>query len=347
MAIEFDIQVRNGTVKITVGGGQTNSGNASDQGGSSPGNSSSNTGGGGPDGGSGSGCGGPVIIGPIVVDGTSLQSGTQGPSGQGGSSPGNSSSNTGGGGPRNALGGSSPGNSSSNTGGGGPGSGGSGHGCPVIIGPIVIGRCYSGQAADPPALSNPQEVSVSPPTGLAIGPRAPAFFMQPQQEAEWCWAAVAVSINAYLDPPPETIDTHPTWTQPKLATQVLAQEFEWNPPVDCGMDPSQICDRPAGLDDALSMTKNLRQAGAMFNAYLDFASIQNWIDQQLPLGARISWPDGGAHFVALSGYQVFTSGEQKVVVQDPLYGPSLQDYSSLRGQYIYHGSWNDTYLVTP
>jgi hypothetical protein len=108
-----------------------------------------------------------------------------------------------------------------------------------------------------------------------------------------------------------------------------------------------MCDRPAGLDEALGITGNLRQAGAMFNTYLDFASIQSWIDQQLPLGARILWPQGGAHFVALSGYQVFASGEQKVLVQDPLYGPSLQDYSSLRGQYIYHGSWNDTYLVTP
>jgi hypothetical protein len=324
MAIEFDIQVRNGTVKITVGGSQTNSGNALDQGGSSPGNSSGNTGGGGPDGGSGSGCGGPVIIGPIVVDGASLQPGTQGLAGQGGSSPGNSSGNTGG---------------------GGPGPGGSGPGCPVIIGPIVISGC-SGQASDPPVLSDAQQIAVSPPFGVHAKGLAGAFNMQTQDETDWCWAAVAVSINAYLDPPADPLG-NPTWTQASLATQVLAQELQWNPAVDCTADPNEECDRPAGLNDALSIAGNLMAGGYRSNCFLDFASIQSWMDQQLPVGARIQWPGGGAHFVALSGYQVFASGEQKVVVEDPLYGPSVQDYSSLRGQYIYNGSWNDTYLVTP
>ncbi len=342
MAIEFDIQVRNGTVKIIVGGCQTNSGTALDQGGSSPGNSSGNTGGGGPDGGSGNGCGGPVIIGPIVVDGTSLQSVTQGP-GQGGSSPGNSSGNTGGGGPRNAPGGSSPGNSSGNTGGGAPGAG--GPGCPVIIGPIVISGC-SGQATDPPALSDAQEIAVSPPVGVNVKGLIGTFNMQCQDETDWCWAAVAVSINAYLDPPADPLGA-PTWTQPSLATQVLAQELQWNPAVDCSADPTLACDRPAGLNDALSITGNLMPGGYRSNCFLDFASIQSWVDKQLPVGARILWPGGGAHFVALSGYQVFASGEQKVVVEDPLFGPSVQDYSSLRGQYVDYGSWNDTYLVTP
>jgi Papain-like cysteine protease AvrRpt2 len=345
MAIEFDIQVRNGAVKITVGGAQTNTGNASDQGGSSPANPSTNTGGGGPGGGSGSECGGPVIIGPIVVHGLSLQSGTQGQSGQGGSSPANPSNNTGGGGPRGGLGGSSPANPSNNTGGGGPGSGGSRPGCPVIIGPIVIGGC-SGQASDPPALSNAQEIAVSPPVGVNAKGLAGTFNMQSQDETDWCWAAVAVSINAYLDPPADPLGG-PTWTQQSLATQVLAQELQWNPAVDCSADPNEECDRPAGLNDALSITGNLMQGGYRSNCFLDFASLQKWMDQQLPVGARILWPGGGAHFIALAGYQVFASGEQKVVVQDPLYGPSVQDYSSLRGQYVYHGSWNDTYLVTP
>jgi hypothetical protein len=216
----------------------------------------------------------------------------------------------------------------------------------VVIGPIVIANGYSGQAsasADPAA--GAQETAVSPPTGVNTTGRAATFNMQTQDETEWCWAAVAVSMNAYLDPP--ALNAVPTWTQPSLATQVLAQELQWNPPVDCSMDPNQTCDKPAGLDVALSITSNLRQGGAMFNCFLDFASIQGWIDQQLPIGARILWPEGGAHFVALSGYLAFASGDQKVVVQDPLYGPSVQDYSSLRGQYVYRGSWNDTYLVTP
>ena len=206
----------------------------------------------------------------------------------------------------------------------------------------MISDC-SGQATDPPTLSGAQEIAVSPPIGVHAKGLAGMFNMQTQDETEWCWAAVAVSINAYLDPPAG--DGGPTWTQPSLATQVLAQELQWNPAVDCSADPSEECDRPAGLNDALSITGNLMPDGYRSNCFLDFASLQSWMDQQLPVGARILWPGGGAHFIALSGYQVFASGEQKVVVQDPLYGPSVQDYSSLRGQYISHGIWNDTYLV--
>jgi hypothetical protein len=335
MAIEVDIQVRNGVLKITVGDGQTKTGTATDQGGS----------------------GGPVVIGPIVVDGSGLQgqsgqgnfggNGPAGPSGSvGGAGPAGPSGSVGGSGPAGpsgSVGGAGPAGPSGSVG-GGPGSGGSGPSCPVVIGPIVISDC-SGQATDPPTLSGAQEIAVSPPIGVHAKGLAGMFNMQTQDETEWCWAAVAVSINAYLDPPAG--DGGPTWTQPSLATQVLAQELQWNPAVDCSADPSEECDRPAGLNDALSITGNLMPDGYRSNCFLDFASLQSWMDQQLPVGARILWPGGGAHFIALSGYQVFASGEQKVVVQDPLYGPSVQDYSSLRGQYICHGSWNDTYLVTP
>jgi len=347
MAIKFDIQVRDGAVRITVGGAQAN--NATDPGGS---------------------VGGPVVIGPIVIDGSAMQgqygqgefggAGPAGPSGSvGGAGPAGPSGSVGGAGPAGpsgSVGGAGPAGPSGSVGGagpagpsgsvgGGPGSGGSGPGCPVVIGPIVISGC-SGQAADPPALSNAQQITLGPPAGVGIGRRASAFIMQCQQESEWCWAAVAVSINAYLDPPAET-EGGPVWTQPRLATQVLAQELQWNPAVDCSADPNLACDQPGGLDDALTITKNLMQGGFRSNSFLDFASLQSWMDQQLPVGARILWPAGGAHFIALSGYQVFATGEQKVVVEDPLYGPSLQDYSSLRGQYLYQGIWNDSYLVTP
>ena len=173
--------------------------------------------------------------------------------------------------------------------------------------------------------------------------------MQNQGESDWCWAAVAVSINNFLDPQPNatTVGAAPTWTQGQLATQLLAQEMQWDPPVDCSVDPNLRCDKTAALDVALTITKNLMDGGARFNEYLDFASIQKWLDLQLPIGARIVWPNGGAHFIALSGYQTFANGEQKVMVEDPLYGTSLQDYSSLLGQYVHYGTWQDTYLVQP
>jgi hypothetical protein len=368
MAIEFDIRVGNNTVRITVGGGQAATANSTDQGGSSPGASSGNSGGGGP----GSGVGGPLsslaVIGPIVIDGSNLQSGIQGANDQGGSSPGASSGNSGGGGPNNAnalggsspgassgnsggggpnnanaLGGSSPGASSGNSGGGGPGSG-SGYGGTVVIGPIVItnGSGQASAAADPPSA---QVLSLSAPTGITTTPRAAIFDMQDQKESEWCWSAVAVSMNNYLDPNQPGVPD--TWSQQSLATDVLALEMQWSPPVDCGGDPNPMCDHPARLDTALTVTENLRAGGARFNRYLDFASIKSWLDVELPIGARIAWPAGGAHFVAFSGYQEFADGEQLVMVQDPLYKSGFHDYRYLLGQYIYGGSWQDTYLTTP
>jgi Papain-like cysteine protease AvrRpt2 len=322
MAIEFHIRVENGTMKITVGGH-----------------------------GPGSGCRGPVVVGPIVLGDSSMP----GQSGQGAGGPAGPSGNSGGGGPAGPSGnsgGGGPAGPSGNSGGNGPAgpsgnSGGgpasqSGFSGPVVIGPIVIGNWgQSSASSDPP---DPQQISTCPPAGAAIGARATTFVMQPQKETDWCWAAVAVSINGFLDPNP--LAEVATWTQASLATKLLEQVLQWNPPVNCDMDPNQQCDQPMGLDVALTITGNLRPDGAKFSSYLDFASIQCWIDAQLPVGVRVVWLRGGAHFIALSGYLVFRSGEQKVIVQDPLYGPSVQDYSSLQGQYIYQGTWNDTYLVT-
>ena len=79
MAIEFDIKVGNNTVRITVGGGgQAATTNSTDQGGSSPGASSGNSGGSGPSSGVGSSVSSLAVIGPIVIDGSYVQSGIQG-----------------------------------------------------------------------------------------------------------------------------------------------------------------------------------------------------------------------------------------------------------------------------
>jgi hypothetical protein len=331
MAMKFDIQIRNGTVTITVGGVHSTGARGAE---------------------SEQECyGDPLVIGPVVIDGGLLADSpgstlTGGGGGGRNSGPGPG----GGGGGRNS--GPGPGgggggrNSGPGPGGGGPMSG-SGFSCPVVIGPIVIGGWSSGQASastdppEPPA----QMLSVSPPAAIPLTPRAASFEMQPQIESDWCWAAVAVSMNNYLDPQPNTAGD--MWDQSSLATAVLAQELQWNPPVDCSKDPNQICDVPAKLDTALSVTGNLRANGALSNSYLDFASIKSWLGLLLPIGARMLWPSGGAHFVAFSGYEEFDDGSQLVLVQDPLYGPGFHDFASLQGQYICGGTWQDTYLVKP
>jgi hypothetical protein len=314
MAIEFDIQVVNGTVKITVGGSQANA----------------------------------AVIGPIVIDGSGMQSGMQGQSGQGGSGPAAPPGNTGGSGPAappGNTGGSGPAAPPGNTGGGGHGSGsGSGSSAPVVIGPIVITGSGLGAASSGASMGS-KAVTVNPPapTDELIKHKLPAFTMQPQQETNWCWAALAVSINDFLDP-----ESDPTWTQAKLATQLLIDQGIKSP--GCIDRPkSRICNRPEALDVALAITENLRQSGAMFNQHLTFDCIQNWVKARFPVGARIVWWDGGAHFVALDGCKVTASGHRLVHVQDPndnpTSSPGFLDYDTLVEDYGEAGYWNDTYLV--
>jgi hypothetical protein len=353
MPIEFDIQVVNGCLKITVGGGQTTA-TRSDQGG---------------------GCCGPVVVGPIVVDASSMQSGMPGQNQQGGNSPGGASGFTGGGAPgqgghgngQNSPGGhgghtggggpgkgghgngqSSPGGHGGHTGGGGPGSGsGSGCCCPVVIGPIVIGGCCSSQD---PASSNAdpgsKAVCQPPPTSAAVVAPTRPFTMQAQQASNWCWAAVAVSIYDFFNPPNNLGAYAGTlWTQGLVANKLLGITAP-----GCSQQPIPgSCNQDEALDAALTITQNLMPSGALFGQHFTFACIQSWVKAQIPLGVRIQWRGVGGHFIVLDGCKVLSSGRQLVHVQDPSCtanaSHSLWDYDALVEDYREAGYWDSTYLV--
>jgi hypothetical protein len=333
MAIEFDIQVRNGIVKITVGGGQTSNANGSEKGGNPPGGAGGHTGGGGPN---ESGCCGPMVIGPIVVDSAALEAGTENDGKKGGNPPGGGGGHTGG---------NPPGGGGGHTGGGGPERGsGSGCCCPVVIGPIVIGGC-SGQGVTSAGYQGSQAVSINPPLQAKKKAATQPFVMQTQQASNWCWAAVAVSVNNFFGSPVAVL-ANPAWTQSKLANQQLGITSA----PGCAQTPvPKPCNQPEGLDVALTITKNLMPDGAKFDQHLTFESIQKWVAAQLPLGARITWYGGGAHFIALDGVKLMSSGERKVHVQDPSFSstspPGLWDYDTLVEGYLEEGYWSDTYLV--
>jgi len=162
--------------------------------------------------------------------------------------------------------------------------------------------------------------------------------MEQQQETNWCWSAVAVSIHNFLN------GAGPGLTQGGLATTVLEEEQQIPSGVDCSMTPG-LCNYTASLDDALTMAGSLKSGGFLQDQYLVFESVKNWVNANLPIGARIVWFGGGAHFIALDGYREFSSGAQQVHVQDPFWGPSYQNYQDLVMNYPPGGNWQDTYLV--
>jgi hypothetical protein len=183
-------------------------------------------------------------------------------------------------------------------------------------------------------------------------PSKTPFLMQPQQEDQWCWNAVAVSVNDFLDPANPA-----TWDQAALAVKVLPYQCSPVP------NPNDLCDKAWPLDNALTATGNLLQTD--LNQYVKFADLQAfWAHNPLPVCARIVWNDGSctAHFVALTESILFSSGQQLVMVNDPspaALGPAKWDYDVFRLSYQSppnlqapgtvqpRGFWNDTYFVQP
>ena len=155
-----------------------------------------------------------------------------------------------------------------------------------------------------------------------------AFTMQPQTQSNWCWAAVSTSISHYFN-------GSSTWTQCGIANQQLGQ-------TTCCVTPgSAACNQPGYLDRALS-TMNILDAWQ--NGSVPVRTLDGDVVRSLPVGVRIAWSGGGAHFIAVTG-AVTSSG--LVHVQDPIYGTSDITYNTMSTVYQGTGSWTHTYFTHP
>jgi hypothetical protein len=158
------------------------------------------------------------------------------------------------------------------------------------------------------------------------------FPMQQQQEPDWCWNAVAVSIEHYFDPRSQL-------NQPQFAEQALGV-------------PLPQADQPFYLSTAL---EDLKKLAGNPQGFLRFADIQKQLDANLPVCVRIAWNEGGAHFVVITGYQFSPSGAAQVLVSDPILQDAnvmVWDYDAFVMAYgpnytNAEGRWTDTYLVHP
>lgn len=154
------------------------------------------------------------------------------------------------------------------------------------------------------------------------------FTIQPQQQTEWCWAAVSVSVDHYFN-------AASAWTQCLIANNQLNQS-------NCctnGSDPQ--CDCPWYLDRALSAMNRLR---VWLQSPAGFSSVKQEINQSDPLCARIGWSGGGGHFVAISAYDDTTSSDY-ITVNDPIWGVSQIPYNVFLSNYRGNGSWTDSYYT--
>ena len=155
------------------------------------------------------------------------------------------------------------------------------------------------------------------------------FTMQHQQELQWCWAAVSVSVSLHYDPQGD-------WTQCRMAGSELDR--------DCCRDgSSSACDRPHPLDPALSRAGVLER---MERGSVAFEAVRQEIDAGRPLAWRIGWRLGGGHFAVIEACGM-PSGPW-VAVDDPKFGRSDCTIATLTdGDYLGSGRWTHTYFTRP
>jgi hypothetical protein len=155
--------------------------------------------------------------------------------------------------------------------------------------------------------------------------------IQTQQKHFWCWAAVAVSVEHYLD-------TGSTLTQCDLAQKVFPNDH-------CVCADPQSCNFEWYLDDALAKIGRL-EAVETGQKTLSFQEVKDAVDAHLPVCVAIEWAQGGGHFVAIDGYGTSPAGVPVIDVLDPAFGEGwIWDFDSFLNSYDNIGHWSATFTV--
>jgi hypothetical protein len=158
----------------------------------------------------------------------------------------------------------------------------------------------------------------------APGYQIPNFHVPIQQQTNWCWSAVSVGVAARAGA---------VWQQCNIAALELGQNC-----CPAGTN-SSTCNVPYYLDRALTRVGHF---ASMIGGVAPLnPQVMTEVNANRPVGVRIAWVGGGAHFIAIAGYS--TSGGQFVDVEDPWYSASTVAYAVLQNAYKGTGSWTRTY----
>ena len=153
------------------------------------------------------------------------------------------------------------------------------------------------------------------------------FAMQKQEQGNWCWAATSVSVARFYG--------NTTWTQCAMANAELSRTD------CCGSGAAGACNVYGTLDTSLNRTGHFVSING---GTATFDQVEQQMVANRPLGIRIAWSGGGAHFVAATG----TEDDGSVWVSDCGSGTvSLVAYDTLRTTYNGSGSWTHTYYTKP
>lgn len=152
------------------------------------------------------------------------------------------------------------------------------------------------------------------------------FQEQPQQQSEWCWSASTVSITRFYDPAS-------TWAQCALVNE------QFTLTTCCTNGSSPDCNQPWHADRALAATGHL--AGTSGSLSLD--DLADQLMGNHPISIAIEWIGGGGHNPVITGFD--RDGGETIFIQDPIFGPSTQDYNSFPATYQSGASWSASFLT--
>ena len=149
-------------------------------------------------------------------------------------------------------------------------------------------------------------------------------FMQIQEQTNWCWSAVATSVGLLFQTG--------RWRQCETATLCLSG-------VDCCTN-SAPCNVYGYLDQSMTCTRTL---ASWVSGIATRSRIKSDIRAGRPVCTRVAWAGGGAHFMAITGYDDDPINGLSITIQDSVYGTSELSYADYPALYHGGGSWTHTY----
>lgn len=156
------------------------------------------------------------------------------------------------------------------------------------------------------------------------------FVVEYQEQMEWCWAAVTVSVARYYN------------RRDRLQQCALANDFFLQDRCcEEQFGRSKDCNLSYPLDVAL------REYGHLAGCHglpISFEEISSEIDWDRPVCVGIRWRDRQVgHFIAIRGYLDDFSGS--FYIEDPGWGPSIVTYKTLLNYYQGSGSLHSVYFT--
>jgi papain like cysteine protease AvrRpt2 len=165
-----------------------------------------------------------------------------------------------------------------------------------------------------------------------------AISIEQQQQNQWCWAAIALSICRFCN--------DQRWQQQcELVNKILKPILGGD---DCCQDgTSDNCNISWSLSDVLNTTGHLAQPA---QAVVLFENLQREIDvRQKPVAIRIVFSDlVTRHFIVVVGCSQSTDGTQWVKVADPSQpkgNVTSLEYASLQNGYRPGATWDESYFT--